>query len=97
MICVRGVLNGERPEEILGRVPAPGRYKHTRGEILPALGGKFEDGDLLAARSVLKTIDHLEGKIASASGNWSASSGRRRRGSSSFSRPYRESTSSRPA
>jgi transposase len=64
MICVRGVLNGERPEEILGKVPAPGRYKHTRGEMLLALGGKFEDGDLFAARSVLETIDHLEGKIS---------------------------------
>ena len=61
---MRGVLNGERPEEILGKVPAPGRYKHTRGEMLLALGGKFEDGDLFAARSVLETIDHLEGKIS---------------------------------
>ena len=61
---MRGVLNGEKPEDILARVPSPGRYRHTREEMLLALGGKFEEGDLFAARSVLETIDHLEGKIS---------------------------------
>ena len=30
LLCVRGILNGEKPQEILGRVPALGRYRHTR-------------------------------------------------------------------
>ena len=64
MICVRGILKGEKPEELLDRVPALGRYKHTREEMLLALGGKFEEGDLIAARSVLDTIDHIDGQIS---------------------------------
>ena len=64
MICVRGVLNGEKPEKLLDRVPTLGRYRHTREEMLLALGGKFEEGDLFAARSVLATIDHLDAQLS---------------------------------
>ena len=58
MICVRGVLEGGKPEEIISRLSPSGRYKHTREEMLLALGGKFEEGDLFAARRMLKHIDY---------------------------------------
>ena len=63
MICVRGILNGGKPEEVLSKVPALGRYKHTREEMLLALGGQFEEGDFAAAKQVLKHIDYLESEI----------------------------------
>ena len=63
MICVRGILNGEEPEEILKKLPSA-RYKYPREDMLPALGGKFEEGDLFAARAALKNIDHLDAAIS---------------------------------
>ncbi len=63
MICVRGILNGEKPEEILGKMPQIGRYKHTKEEILLALGGRFEEADYFTAKQVLKHIDQLAAEI----------------------------------
>jgi hypothetical protein len=63
MICVRGILDGEKPEEILKKLPSA-RYKHSREDMLLALGGKFEEGDLFAARAALKNIDHLDAAIS---------------------------------
>jgi transposase len=63
MVLVRGILNGEKPEELLGKMPAHGRYKHSPEEMLLALGGKFEEGDLIAAKKVLKHIDYIDSEI----------------------------------
>ena len=63
MLCVRGILNGEKPEEILKKLPSA-RYKHSREDMLLALGGKFEEGDLVAARAALKIIDFLDAAIS---------------------------------
>ena len=63
MICVRGILDGGKPEEIIGSLPRTGRYKHTKEEMLLALGGKFEEGDLFAARRILKHIDFLDSEL----------------------------------
>ncbi len=64
MICVRGVLNGEKPEDLLGKLPPLSRYKHSREEMLLALGGKFEEADLFTARHVLEHIDYLAGELS---------------------------------
>ena len=63
MFCVRGILDGEKPEDLLRKLPGMGRYKHTREEMLLALGGKFEFGDLFGAKCLLKHIDYLNEEI----------------------------------
>ena len=63
MLCVRGILDGGKPAALLDRLPGRAIYKHSREEMLLALGGKFEEPDLIAAKAVLKHIDYLEAEI----------------------------------
>ena len=68
MLCVRGILDGDKPEELLSKIPRIGRYKHSREEMLLALGGMFETGDLFAAKRVLKHIDYISEEIGDSIG-----------------------------
>ena len=64
MHCVRGILDCRDPHVLLDELPKKAKYKHTREEMLLALGGRFEEADLDTSKRVLKHIDYLIGELS---------------------------------